>query len=118
MSGEDVDARARDLCRDSRRRFRNPLNLKRTVGSQSAQNTPKSAFSTLIEPTENARSRGQAELRHWSDSDPDKRSDVSPPLLCPFSDLSFTRNDSREVPIILGRHLGNHAQVVACIKLF
>src|ERR1035438_9124332 len=59
-SGGDDGARTRDLCRDRTKTNRNPLILKRTNGSESAQMASKTPFSTLIEPSETQESRGQS----------------------------------------------------------
>ena len=59
MNGGDDGARTRDLCRDRTNTNHNPLILKRTDGSESAQKHPKTPFSTLLAPSEQQKSRGQ-----------------------------------------------------------
>jgi hypothetical protein len=57
MYGGDDGARTRDLCRDRAKRYRNSLKLKRTGGSESAQNDSKTPLSTQIKPTPRRKQR-------------------------------------------------------------
>jgi hypothetical protein len=58
LYGGDDGARTRDLCRDRTNLDCNLLKLKRTGGSDSAQNDAKTPFRTHIEPRFMYRSRG------------------------------------------------------------